>query len=302
MKVQLAKRQEWIRGRRQKRKVARLARLRRQILRYLLLTVLLSVGVAGFAYLPWDFVNSSTDCQIHGNRVVTDDQVRSTLKAFAGRALFRLDPRSMEASVSTLPAVRYAFVRRFLFPHPHLVVEIMEEFPWASFSSSPDSAVEGVIAEGGKYIPVSQFPAIVRPILKICGPHNMKLSASQIAQWDSCVALIAAQTGQTVDLVDLRQPSAIEVRCGDLSLHLGAADSTLTRRLGRLSSVVPVISSVKDRLEYIDLSLDSNIPLKVSKTPRLPDSERAARLTSATHPAASTILPPGQTSSIAPAL
>ncbi|HMY54889.1 MAG TPA: hypothetical protein PK671_18145, partial [Candidatus Obscuribacter sp.] len=52
-----------------------------------------------------------------------------------------------------------------------------------------------------------------------------------------------------------------------LHLKLGMPDATLTRRLGRLVSILPTVETMKDRVEYIDLGLDNSIPLKVSKKP-----------------------------------
>ena len=48
-------------------------------------------------------------------------------------------------------------------------------------------------------------------------------------------------------------------------LKLGTPDSTLTRRLGRFSSVMAAIEPLRSKLEYVDLGLDNNIPLKVAK-------------------------------------
>lgn len=265
MKVQLQRRQDEIRGRRVKRKLARQARLRRQVLRYTLLLVMVAAGVVGMTQLPWAMSDSAAQIEIHGNRVVTAQQIRDTLHGILGKPLYKLDPSKLERSICALPDIRYAFVRRYALPRPHLRIEVLEEFPWATYCSSPDAEPEGVISETGRFVPLSEFPTVVQPALRICAAPNVKLTPQQIADWSDWVSQIAMQTGKPVTMVDMRQPTAITAYCDDLTLHLGAADSGLNRRLNRLASIIPVTATLKNKLQYIDLSLESNVPLKLDK-------------------------------------
>jgi cell division septal protein FtsQ len=275
MTKHLQKRQDFIRGRREKRKLARHARTRRQVLRYTLLLVLVGAAICGFTYLPWSIRSLANDVTIHGNQVVSDLQVRKAVGTALNQPLYTVDPRKLQTALCALPAVRHAFVRRYVFPHPQLRVEIMEEFPWATYAPTSQSAPEGVISETGRYIPLALFPKVVQPALRISGQKSLKLAASDIAQWDQWVRLIEGQTGQPVALVDMSNPTAVQAYSGGYELHLGAVDSTLQRRIGRLASVMPTIASLKQPLEYIDLSLDSNIPLKVDKSPKSGAASRA---------------------------
>lgn len=266
MKAPLQRRQDWIRGRRVKRKLARQARVRRQVLRYTMLFALVIAGVCGFTQLPWAISSTDRDIYIHGNQVVSNEQVRAVLKSAVGKPVYGLDPQLLEEKVCSLPAVKYAFVRRYIFPRPELRVEVLEEFPWASYSSTPEGPIEGVVAQTGRIIPLSQFPNVVQPDLRLCVKSDCKLNPASIAKWDGWVRLLAAQTGQPVKMIDMRNPTAIVAISGVMELHVGAADSTLTRRLGRLASVMPVADKLQDKLKYVDLSLDSNIPLKVDSS------------------------------------
>jgi len=265
MTQQIKLRQDRIRGRRERRKLARQARFRRQVVRYLVLIVLLVVGIYGLRYVPWCIADADRDIVVEGNQVASVDQVRGALLNCVGKPLYGLDPALLERQVRSLEAVRNAFVRRYLFPRPHLLVQVQEEFPWATFASNPEKPPEAVIAESGRIIPLSEFPAVVRPAFRIFGTRELKLSSSQVSQWASWVACIAAQTGQPVDSVDLREPQIIKVQTGDLHLRLGSADSTLTRRIGRLASVMPALGPLRERLEYIDLGLDNNVPMKLTR-------------------------------------
>jgi cell division septal protein FtsQ len=258
-------RKEWIRSRRQRKKVARRARFRRQMVRYMVLCCLLVLGWSGFTKLPWTLKHGQEDIVVHGNQFASVQQVRDSIKDVGNTPLYRLNPRQLEQQVLALKAVKHAFVRRYALPQPRLVVEVLEEFPWASFAQDPESPPESVIAQSGRIIPIKDFPSITQPSLVFYGKSSFKLSQTNVAQWAKWVGYISEQTGQPVQFVDLRQNNDVRVQNGDLYLKLGTADNTLTRRLGRLTSVLAAVQPMKSRIEYIDLSLDNNIPLKVAK-------------------------------------
>lgn len=271
MRAYLEERAERIRGRRHKKKQARAARVRRQVLRYLLLAVLLYCGTTGMIRVPWALPDPDEDVKVSGNQVVSSVQIKKVLKPCLHKPVYTLNPKELEARIKSLPGVHNAFVRRYLFPHPYIQVQIMEEFPWASVAAGPESAVCGVISETGRYIPVAEFPGIAQPSLRFFTAPCQKMSEGEVRTWANWVSFIAIQTGLPIEYVDLRKADDIRVQAGDLQLRLGAADSTLPKRLNRLSSIMPVLSTIKERVDYINLGLDSNIPLKVSKAPAKQD-------------------------------
>ncbi len=275
MSLQVDRRTEWIRTRRQRRNQFRQARWRRWLIRYLALALILLAGAAGFAYLPWSLDFRDGACLLRGNHVVTGRQVAALLSVADGKPLYLIDPDSISQRLQSLPAVRFAFVRRHLLPRPHLVVEILEEYPWATFSLSPDTEAVAVISDTGRAIPLRVFPTFYRPSFTIFARPDLTLSAAQVERWSRHIAYIEQQTGKVLDYLDLRRPHEIEIGAGDLRLKIGSADQTLTKRLGRLAAVMPVVDRLQRRLDYINLSLDSNVPLKlgeaISKDPAFKD-------------------------------
>ncbi len=89
-------------------------------------------------------------------------------------------------------------------PKPAIIVEVLEEYPWASFSTAPDQPPQAVIAQSGRMIPIKDFPTVEQPKLMVYGSPALKLNSKNVAQWASWLAFISAQTGQPVDYVDLR--------------------------------------------------------------------------------------------------
>ncbi len=276
MIMEADQRREWMKSRRKQRKATRRARSRRQTLRYVLLFGMLIAGAACFTHLPWALHNEKTEVIVHGNSVATKDQVLKLVKNAVNVPIYRIDPKKLENQIASLKAVRHAFVRRYALPKPHLVVEILEEYPWATYSPDPTKPAEAVIAQSGRFISISEFPAVVRPHLVIYGQHSLKLTSREVAQWASWANYISSQTGRPVDYIDMRQPFDVKVANGDLTLKIGLPDATLTRRLGRLVSILPTVEPIKDKVEFIDLGLDNSIPLKISKNPKRPTEKSEA--------------------------
>ncbi|MBC7999709.1 MAG: FtsQ-type POTRA domain-containing protein [Leptolyngbya sp.] len=274
MIMHVERRREWIKSRRDQRHLARTARLRRQFLRYMMLLVLLVIGSNAMVRLPWSISSTDTDLTVRGNLVTSRDQIAKKVASSVGKPLFAVDPRLLEASVAELPAVKHAFVRRYAFPHPHILVEVLEEFPWATYVPEKGKAPEAVISQSGRVIPLKDFPGIMRPPLQIYGPTALKMKGSDVTQWASWSNYISQQTKMPVESIDFTNPHEIIVENVEVHLKLGTADSSLTRRLGRLTSVISAIDPMKTKLEYIDLGLDNNIPLKLSKYDPVKEAER----------------------------
>ncbi|MBS1990490.1 MAG: FtsQ-type POTRA domain-containing protein [Cyanobacteria bacterium SZAS LIN-3] len=265
--LEAEQRRDWMKSRRKMRKAARRARSRRQTMRFLLLSGLLVLGALGFTHLPWRLHNQEAEIVVHGNAVVTREQILQALKGAINVPVYNLDPHQLEQRLAALKAVRHAFVRRYALPHPKLVVEILEEHPWASYSPDPSLPPTAVIAQSGRFIPISEFPSVTRPELIIYGQPTLKLTSHEVVQWASWIDYIRVQTGRPVSNIDMRQPFEVAVQDSDLRLKIGTPDTTLTRRLGRIASIMPTYETMKDKvvIEYVDLSLDNSIPLKIGK-------------------------------------
>jgi cell division septal protein FtsQ len=263
MILHIQQRQNWIRSRRQRRKLAKRARLRRQVLRYITLTVLLTAGLCIFRYMQWSISSIDPQVAVQGNQVVSINQVRDAMSKQALLPLYRLDPQSLSQRICNLQDVQYCFVRRYMFPHPKIVAQVLEEFPWASLSSQPGDAPFGVISESGRTIPIAFFPRIIQPALTIYTEPGTEFDSAQVTKWAAWINNIQAQTGKVVSYVDMRNTDDIRVMDGDLYLKIGSADSTLNYRISRLASINQTLEEFKDKVVYVDLSLENNIPIRI---------------------------------------
>ncbi len=302
MSLPVEKRRQWIKSRREQRKLTKYARLRRQLLRYSILVSLLALGIVAFANVRWrlcqNYDNQGID--ISGNFVAKNSQIRQYLKPeIVNCPLFLLNPNELENRVEHLGIIKRAFVRRYALPCPKLKVEVLEEFPWATLYSaaspprsvgerlnsdlaSQKSVLENgavlskigfglsphyVVAESGRLILIADFPNVFQPALKIyCdNPSKFNLLPSDVEQWANWIGYISKETHCPVLAIDMRQPHDVQVETGKFTIALGNPDSGLTRRLYRLASVLQVLANQHRELTYINLGLNSNIPIRLAK-------------------------------------
>ncbi len=133
MSLPVEKRRQWIKSRREQRKLTKYARLRRQFLRYLVLLSMLSIGVFVFYRVHCHLYENKQGLTIRGNFVASNEQIFNALKSKSTNTpLFFVNPNELENNIKELGAVKHAFVRRYVLPRPLLKVEVLEEFPWAS--------------------------------------------------------------------------------------------------------------------------------------------------------------------------
>ena len=204
--------------------------------------------------------------------------IRKTLKDSQSVPLYELNPADLERKLERLETVKHAFVRRYSLPQPHMSVEILEEFPWAALARGPEEPARYVISESGRAIPIAKFPQVEVPNLTIYSSKPIKLKPQDVKQWATWLGYVQDQTDREVAFVDMRRP--FDVRIGsadDIYIKIGIPDTTLTRRLGRLTTIMPTVEKYHDRLEHIDLALENNVPLKLSKEPRTPKSSETTK-------------------------
>ena len=243
-----------------------------------------------YGQTKWHLDDIEQDIKIEGNLFTPEDMIRGILSQSLYVPIFQLDPSKIAGEVKELESVKHVFVRRYAFPKPGLIVDIKEQFPFASLTYDPAENPQFVITESGSLVPVLKFPSYPRPALKIvAAPKNMKNFTDQdVKQWGKWISYIETQTGETVQTVDLRDRFDAKVTTNKTVLKLGLPDTTLTQRLSRLSSIWELVESYRDRLEYVDLALDNNIPLKVLDKPRVAEKEKEREKTPEKAPSVAT--------------
>ena len=77
----------------------------------------------------------------------------------------------------------------------------------------------------------------------------------------------------------MRDPHNVKVATSRLMLVLGNPDSGLARRLYRLASVLELLANQHKEPAYVNLALNSNIPVKLAKkSDKTVSDEKVSRL------------------------
>jgi len=309
MSLPVEKRRQWIKSRREQRKLTKYARLRRQFLRYFILLSLLSIGVLAFERINCHLSENKDGLVINGNVVSSNEQIYHVLQSeVMNTPIFLLNPSELENRIRKLSIVKHAFVRRYVLPHPLIKVEVLEEFPWATIycpallpnnskclnapNSGPasnfsntldttDTKAQFVISESGRFISIADFPNIYQPSLKIYTEKaaQLHLNQAEIEQWANWISYISKQMQCPVLSLDMREPHNVKVETNRFMLVLGNPDSGLTRRLYRLASVLEVLADQHKEPAYVNLALNSNIPVKLAKkSDKTISDEKVSRL------------------------
>jgi len=273
MNLPVEERRQWIRSRREQRKLTKLARLRRQLMRYIALALLLFGGGSAFYRMHWYLPNGNNSNQsicIKGNFVASDQQILQALRQSIDLPLFVLNPVELENKIEHLDIIKQVFVRRYALPYPRLQVEVLEEFPWATLYLNDAPAPQFVIAQSGRLISICDFPHVYQPALRIYGrsKDSTQLNANDVNRWANWIAYIKKQTQCPVFSIDMREPHNVKVETGKFTIALGNPDSSLTPRLYRLASVLDILANEHKQPSCVNLSLNSNIPIKLATNER----------------------------------
>jgi len=269
MNLPVEKRRQWIRSRREQRKLTKLARLRRQLMRYTALALLLFGGGAAFYKICWNLPSQTADgrsISIKGNFVASNSQILESITQSTNVPIYALDPNVLEKKIESLDVIKQAFVRRYSLPYPHLHIEVLEEFPWATLYLSNQSAPQFVISQSGRLVSIQDFPQVYQPTLKIyaSNKNNVRFSADDVGHWANWISYIEKQGQCPVFSIDMCEPHNVKVETSKFVIALGNLDSSLTSRLCRLASVLDILASEKRQASYVNLGLNSNIPVKLA--------------------------------------
>ncbi|TAD78871.1 MAG: FtsQ-type POTRA domain-containing protein [Oscillatoriales cyanobacterium] len=101
----------------------------------LLAVGLVAIATAGIVTSPMWVIRGPEQVEVRGNRMLTDDGVRSLLGIHYPQPLWKLQPQAIAKSLRARGPVAAADITRQLLP-PRLVVQVTELFPVAAIEST----------------------------------------------------------------------------------------------------------------------------------------------------------------------
>ena len=259
------------------------ARMQRQIRRsqrrlnrlrvYLKLFILLFIIALCFMILKmpqWRLHSDAFDrldspsLEIVNNKIVPAQKVLSALRRnqVSTRPIFLVETDNLKESIMQLEPVQDVYIRRFWFP-ARLKIIIIERIPLITIA--PDVGVEPIafFSTDGKligrdYMPLSPEYKTVRVITYGSGDDYRNWDKSKIQNFKKLALYVEADSGETVEYIDYRNPQDVYVKIPTANIRLGSFNSGTFDKIHRLPSLLPQVKMLNKKVKYVDLRWDTN--------------------------------------------
>ncbi|MBI4081620.1 MAG: FtsQ-type POTRA domain-containing protein [Candidatus Lambdaproteobacteria bacterium] len=217
----------------------------------------LLVGLASEGWAIWSA--PLAEVQVRGNRSLRSDRIVAAAGLRQGIALSDVDPFEVAQALAALPEVKGANVRR-LFPG-RLAIEIEERAPAARVALAHGSAVideEGVVlalqAPGTATETAPALP-LIRGAATSAVPGTRLEGAALARAWRVLRAGRAQGIVSGATVVDVRDPSTVELELPPRGQRLRAQTRSFDAALGAYLAVAPLLSALSPAPRVVDLRL-----------------------------------------------
>lgn len=224
-------------------------------------------------YLPQNvFKNPNDDrVEILNTQIVPAYVLKNGLKNVPVNhtPIFLMNLKPIKHELYKNPTIKKVYIRRYGFPSRlHIIVK--EREPIALIKTDLKSNVvafytsDDVLVMNKPYMSLKNYSDILNIIT---APKSIKkeMTPTKIKEIEQIVKEVERYSNQKVEYIDLRKPSDVFVKIKTTRIRLGVIDSTVNERIKRLYTILPQITDLNSKVEYVDLSWDKVNYLKLQK-------------------------------------
>ncbi len=202
--------------------------------------------------------------EIIGNKITPMYKIVSVLRQtpVPQRPIYLFDTKQIEKDIEKLEPVKNVYIRRFWFPaRIDLIIE--ERKPILSISPAENVAPIAFFAEGGKligreYLPLDDsYKTILVLTYGTKGDDYRNWSEEKINKIYMLAKTIEYYSDEEVKYLDFRNPKDIYVQLPDVKIRLGEMNSTVNNRVKNISSILPEVRTMEQKVKYIDLQWEN---------------------------------------------
>ena len=202
--------------------------------------------------------------EIIGNKITPMYKIVSVLRQtpVPQRPIYLFDTKQIEKDIEKLEPVKNVYIRRFWFPaRIDLIIE--ERKPILSISPAENVAPIAFFAEGGKligreYLPLDDsYKTILVLTYGTKGDDYRNWSEEKINKIYMLAKTIEYYSDEEVKYLDFRNPKYIYVQLPDVKIRLGEMNSTVNNRVKNISSILPEVRTMEQKVKYIDLQWEN---------------------------------------------
>lgn len=211
----------------------------------------------------FDSINSPA-LEIVNNKIVPSQKVLAALRRnqVSTRPIFLVKTDNLKESIMKLEPVQDVYIRRFWFP-ARLKIIIVERTP--AITISPDIEVEPIafFSSDGKligrdYMPLPPDYKTVKVITYGSGDDYRNWDKTKINNFKKLAAFVEADSGESVEYIDYRNPQDVYVKIPTVNIRLGTFNSGSFEKIHRIPSLLPQVKMLNKKVKYIDLRWDTN--------------------------------------------
>lgn len=208
--------------------------------------------------------------EIVNNRIIPDSVIYNAIRELEvpKDPIFLIKTKPILQKIYKIPVIKKVYIRRYGFPARFQII-IRERIPMAIIKTdlkNPPAAfftTDGVLITNKSYMNIPEENTL-QIITTQQGLKN-EISAKKIHEIERIVKDVETYSNEKVEYIDIRKANDVFVKIHTINIRLGVLDSTVYERIKRIYTILPQISNVDSRIQYIDLSWDKVNYLKLQK-------------------------------------
>ena len=202
--------------------------------------------------------------EILNNHIVPEQKILSALRRnqVPRQPIFLVKTDDIKKSITQLEPIQNVYIRRFWF-HARLQIIVVERTPIVTISPNLEAPPIAFFSADGKligreYMPLDEDYKTVLVITYGSGDDYRNWDAVKVKNFKKLADLVEAETGESVEYIDYRNPKDVYVKIQTTSIRLGSMNPSFFNKIGRLPSLLPQVKMINKKVKYIDLRWDSN--------------------------------------------
>lgn len=207
---------------------------------------------------------SNSALEIVNNHIVPEQKILSALRRnqVPTQPIFLVKTDDLKKSITQLEPIQNVYIRRFWFP-ARLQIIVIERTPIVTISPNLESPPIAFFSADGKligreYMPLDDSYDTVAVITYGSGDDYRNWDANKVKNFKKLADLIKAETGETVEYIDYRNPKDVYIKIPTANIRLGSFNQSVFDKIWRLPSLIPQVKMINQKVKYIDLRWDSN--------------------------------------------
>ena len=211
----------------------------------------------------FDSLNSPA-LEILNNHIVPEQKILSALRRnqVPRQPIFLVKTDDLKRSITQLEPIQNVYIRRFWFP-ARLQIIVIERTPIVTISPNLESAPIAFFSADGKligreYMPLSEDYKTVLVITYGSGDDYRNWDVTKVKNFKRLSDLVEAETGETVEYIDYRNPKDVYIKIQTTSIRLGSINPSVFEKIRRLPSLLPQVKMINKKVKYIDLRWESS--------------------------------------------